>query len=120
MLHYARVNTSDMERSAEFYDSILSPLGWRRHSESETSIGWGMNVAAFYITKDDSVRPGYGVISFPGKSIPAIRASFESGVEHGGEPVAEPGSAPLHGPGNYSARLKDPDGYLVEICVSNP
>jgi hypothetical protein len=49
-----------------------------------------------------------------------VRASFEQGVAAGGESVAEPGSAPQHGPGNYAARLKDPDGYLVEICVSNP
>jgi catechol 2,3-dioxygenase-like lactoylglutathione lyase family enzyme len=120
MLHYANVNTPDMDRSAAFYNALLSPLGWRRHSESETSIAWGMNVPAFYITKEDSARPGYGLISFPAKSIPAVRASFEQGVGAGGESVAEPGSAPMHGPGNYAARLKDPDGYLVEICVSNP
>ena len=36
-----------------------------------------------------------------------------------GEPNAEPGAAPAFGPGNYSCRLNDPDGYLVEVCVAH-
>jgi catechol 2,3-dioxygenase-like lactoylglutathione lyase family enzyme len=120
MLHYANVNVSEMDRAAAFYDAVLAPLGWRRHSESDTSVGWGMIGPAFFVTVGESPRPGYGLVSFPAKSIPAVKASFESGSESGGEPVADPGSAPLRGPGTYAARLKDPDGYLVEICVYNP
>jgi predicted lactoylglutathione lyase len=74
----------------------------------------------FYIHQDDTQRPGFGTISFPTKSIPAVKASFESGMANGGEAVAEPGSPPEFGPGNYAARLRDPDGYVVEICVANP
>jgi hypothetical protein len=48
-----------------------------------------------------------------------VKASFESGVQNGGEPESEPGSAASFGSGSYAARLYDPDGYLVEICVSN-
>ena len=33
--------------------------------------------------------------------------------------MAEPGSAPAFGPGNYCCRLNDPDGYLVEVCVAH-
>ena len=33
--------------------------------------------------------------------------------------MAEPGSAASFGPGTYSCRLTDPDGYLVEVCVSH-
>jgi predicted lactoylglutathione lyase len=75
--------------------------------------------AEFFIVQEDSPRPGYGQISFPAKSIPAVKASFEQGSASGGEPVAEPGAAPSFGPGNYSCRLNDPDGYLVEVCVAH-
>jgi catechol 2,3-dioxygenase-like lactoylglutathione lyase family enzyme len=120
MLHYASLKVADIERSGAFYDAILAPLGWRRHEEGPNEVSWGMNRPEFYIVAGDSQRPGFGEISFPTKSIPAVKAAFESGVKSGGEGEAEPGSPPLHGPGNYSARLYDPDGYLVEICVSNP
>ncbi len=117
MLHYAAVNVSDLERSGRFYDSILGPLGWRRQEAPANSVSWGLIKAEFFITESDSQRPGYGLISFPAKSIPAVKASFESGSQHGGTPEAEPGAAAQFGPGNYSCRLTDPDGYLVEVCV---
>jgi catechol 2,3-dioxygenase-like lactoylglutathione lyase family enzyme len=119
MLHYAAVKVADLERSGAFYDSILAPLGWRRQVAPANSVSWGLIKAEFFITQDDSPRPGYGQISFPAKSIPAVKASFESGTGRGGEPVAEPGAAPSFGQGNYSCRLHDPDGYLVEVCVAH-
>jgi catechol 2,3-dioxygenase-like lactoylglutathione lyase family enzyme len=119
MLHYAAVKVSDLERSGAFYDSILAPLGWRRQEAPADSVSWGLIKAEFYIELSDAQRPGYGLISFPAKSIPAVKASFESGSASGGEPVAEPGAAPSFGAGNYSCRLNDPDGYLVEVCVAH-
>lgn len=119
MLNYAAVKVTDLERSGRFYDSILAPLGWRRQEAPANSVSWGLIKAEFFISDDESPRPGYGVISFPAKSIPAVKASFESGSENGGEPVAEPGSAPAFGPGNYACRLNDPDGYLVEVSVAH-
>lgn len=119
MLHYASLNVADLERSGAFYDSILAPLGWRRQEDGAEVISWGMIRSEFFIMRGDSQRPGFGQISFPAKSIPAVRASFESGEKNGGEAESEPGSAPSFGRGNYAARLYDPDGYLVEICVSN-
>jgi catechol 2,3-dioxygenase-like lactoylglutathione lyase family enzyme len=119
MLHYAALKVSNLERSGAFYDAVLAPLGWRRQAASGAEIGWGINRPGFFIIGDDTQRPGFGVVSFPAKSIPAVKASFESGVEAGGEPVGEPGSPPSYGVGNYACRLHDPDGYLIEICVSH-
>jgi catechol 2,3-dioxygenase-like lactoylglutathione lyase family enzyme len=119
MLHYAAVKVSDLERSGAFYDSILAPLGWRRQEAPADSVSWGLIKAEFYIELSDATHPGYGLISFPAKSIPAVKASFESGSANGGDPVAGPGAAPSFGAGNYSCRLNDPDGYLVEVCVAH-
>ena len=120
MLHYAAVKVTDLERSGAFYDSILAPLGWRRQEAPANSVSWGFVKPEFYIEEEaNSAKPGYGLISFPAKSIPAVKASFESGSANGGKPVAEPGSAPAFGPGNYCCRLNDPDGYLVEVCVAH-
>ena len=120
MIHYASLKVADIERSGAFYDSILAPLGWRRQEENGNLISWGMIKPEFFVVQDSSQSPGFGTISFPTKSIPAVKASFASGIENGGKPVAEPGTPPEFGKGNYAARLSDPDGYVVEICVSNP
>ena len=59
------------------------------------------------------------LLGVPRAMLPAVKASFESGSQNGGEPIADPGSAPAFGPGNYSCRLHDPDGYLVEVSVAH-
>jgi catechol 2,3-dioxygenase-like lactoylglutathione lyase family enzyme len=118
MLHYAAVKVSDLERSGAFYDSILAPHGWRRQEAPANSVSWGLIKPEFFIEEAEP-QAGYGLISFPAKSIPAVKASYESGMANGGDSVAEPGAAPLFGPGNYCCRLNDPDGYLVEVCVAH-
>jgi len=117
-MHYVALKVADIERSASFYDSLLAPLGWRRHEEKEGVIGWGLIRSVFFVELDAVQRPGFGHISFPARSIPAVRASYESGMQNGGESQAEPGSAALCGNGNYSARLLDPDAYLIQIVVA--
>src|SRR3989337_1512165 len=104
MLHYVTLKVSDLDRSGRFYDAILAPLGWRRQHDVDGYISWGLIKAEFFIATDDAARPGFGQVSFPAKSIPAVRASYESGLENGGTSVDEPGSPPAYGLGNYAAR----------------
>jgi catechol 2,3-dioxygenase-like lactoylglutathione lyase family enzyme len=118
MVHYVHLKVSDLERSGAFYDAVLAPLGWRRQTEEPGSISWGLIKSAFVVSEDAGTGPGFGSVSLPAKSIPAVKAAFESGLANGGQAAAEPGSAPQFGNGNYAARLEDPDGYLVEICVA--
>jgi catechol 2,3-dioxygenase-like lactoylglutathione lyase family enzyme len=119
MLHYVNLNVSDLDRSGAFYDAVLAPLGWRRQEESSGTIAWGMIRPALFITQNGDQQPGFGQVSFPAKSIPAVKAAYESGMASGGKSVAEPGSPPAHGSGSYAARMRDPDGYEIEI-VSAP
>ena len=119
MLNYVSIQVSDLARSAAFYDALLGPLGWRRQSEDETTVSWGLNKAVFFVVNGDHPNPGFGAISFPTKSVPAVKAGWEAGLEQGGVSSDHPGSMPTQGPGTYAARLKDPDGYQIELCVSN-
>jgi catechol 2,3-dioxygenase-like lactoylglutathione lyase family enzyme len=119
VLNYVSIDVTDLERSGSFYDSLLGPLGWRRQTESDNAIAWGMIRPVFFVVEGNSNRPGFGVVSFPTKSIPAVKAAWEAGLEAGGENDAQPGSAAAQGAGTYAARLLDPDGYSIEICVAN-
>ena len=118
VLHYVSIRVSELERSGSFYDSLLGPLGWRRQTEDSESIGWGLVKPVFFISNREAPHPGFGQVSFRANSIPAVKASFEAGMENGGSSVAEPSSPPSHGSGNYAARLSDPDGYEVQVAVA--
>jgi catechol 2,3-dioxygenase-like lactoylglutathione lyase family enzyme len=119
LLNYVSIQVSDMDRTGAFYDAVLGPLGWRRQFETDGVIGWGIVRGVFHVSSHDLPRPGFGCVSFPAKSIPAVKAAWEAGLEQGAASEAQPGSPPASGPGNYAARLSDPDGYTVEISVAN-
>jgi hypothetical protein len=48
-----------------------------------------------------------------------VKAAYENGMKAGGTSVAEPGERRSYGSGSYSAFLKDPDGYEIEITVGS-
>ena len=117
MLNYVSIYVTDLDRSASFYDSLLGPLGWRRQYQGGGAIGWGLVRGVFFITSG-SPRPGFGQLSFPTKSIPAVKAAWGAALEAGAQSEAQPGAPPTAGPGNYAARITDPDGYSIEISVN--
>ena len=119
MLDHLSIQCADFARSAAFYDSMLAPLGWRRHFDEDETIGWGIAKPVFFISGHHDPKPGFGLLSFSGLGIVAVKAAWESGMKAGGVNVSEPGERRSHGSGSYSAFLKDPDGYEIEITVGS-
>jgi catechol 2,3-dioxygenase-like lactoylglutathione lyase family enzyme len=119
MLHHVLLEVADLERSASFYDGLLAPLGWRRHFEEDETIGWGIAKPVFFISAHHDPQPGFGLISFSGLGIVAVKAAWEGGVAGGGTSVSDPGERRSYGSGSYSAFLKDPDGYEIEITIGS-
>jgi catechol 2,3-dioxygenase-like lactoylglutathione lyase family enzyme len=117
MLHHVLLEVSNLERSAAFYDALLAPLGWRRHFDKEGTIGWGIAKPVFFIADHHEAKPGFGLLSFTGLGIVAVKAAWEAGVAAGGRSVSDPGERRSHGSGSYSAFLADPDGYEIEVTV---
>jgi catechol 2,3-dioxygenase-like lactoylglutathione lyase family enzyme len=117
MLHHVLLEVSDLERSASFYDALLAPLGWRRHFEEDETIGWGSpnrSSSSPRTTTQARLRPAQLLRA----GIVAVKAAWEAGSSGGGS-VAEPGERRSHGSGSYSAFLKDPDGYEIEVTVGS-
>lgn len=119
MLHHVLLEVLNLERSGIFYDAVLKPIGWRRHDVSAETIGWGMAKPVFLISDEHPPKPGFGVITFAAPGIAAVKAAWEAGAASGGTSVAEPGQTATEASGSYSAFLLDPDGYGIEITVSN-
>ena len=119
MLHHVLLEVGDLERSASFYDSLLAPLGWRRHFEEDETIGWGIAKPVFFISAHHDPQPGHGLLSVSGLGIVAVKAAYENGIKAGGTNVAEPGERRSYGSGSYSAFLQDPDGYEIEITIGS-
>lgn len=119
VLHHVVIEVSDLPRASSFYDSLLSPLGWRRHVNRTDAIGYGISRPILFITERKGVRAEGMMVSLGAPGIAAVKAAWEGGVNSGGSNVAQPGETTAHGSGSYSAFLRDPDGHDIELTVSN-
>jgi catechol 2,3-dioxygenase-like lactoylglutathione lyase family enzyme len=118
VIQHVSIEASDLDRSAAFYDAVLTPLGWRRHADSGQGVGWGMAKPVFFVLPSERASPGSGHVCFAAKGIPAVKAAWEAGIQAGGADDGSPGTRPQYGSGYYSANLLDPDGHRIEIAVS--
>ena len=117
MIHHVSVEVSDLERSGQFYDSVVGALGWRRHIESEDQIGWGIVRPVFYASTRHTPRATSGHICLASPGISGVKGAWEGGLANGGTDAGEPGQRPEYGATYYSAYLLDPDGNRIEIAV---
>ena len=63
------------------------------------------------------LSPVSGCSASPGLGSSRSRPPGRQGVGAGGTSVSEPGETRSYGSGSYSAFLKDPDGYEIEVTI---
>lgn len=123
MLAYVMVGTTNVKRSAKFYDAALAPLGLARTPGDSTNyIGYGPKrapkKAAFFVTKPYNKKKatfGNGtMISLAASSKRAVDAFHAAAIANGGKDDGKPGPRPA-GNSNYVAYARDPDGN--KICA---
>jgi catechol 2,3-dioxygenase-like lactoylglutathione lyase family enzyme len=119
VIHHVVLGVSDVERSAAFYDALLAPLGWRRHLEEDSIVGWGIAKPVFFVSADAATTAAHGLVSFSAPGLAAVKAAWEGGLASGGSGIDGPGEARRTGSGPYSAFLADPDGHSIEVTVSS-
>lgn len=117
MIHHVTLEVSDLERSAAFYDAVFGALGWRRHTASGRGIGWGIAKPVFFVVENGDAKPGSETVCLTAAGIAGVKVAWERGTITGGDDDGAPGQRPELGPSYYSAYLRDPDGYRLEIAV---
>ena len=118
MIDHIGFEVSDLQRSAEFYDAVFFPLGVRRLHEGDGAIAYGVDQPMFWIVvRGLGPGPGYGHVALSASGRPAVNASYEAGLAHGGREHGAPGHRPEYGSRYYSGYLLDPDGLRVEVVA---
>jgi catechol 2,3-dioxygenase-like lactoylglutathione lyase family enzyme len=123
MLAHASIQCADFDRSAAFYDAVLSPLGGRRiMAEDGDAIGYGVGPApVFWIGRQrtgDGFRETHLAFLAPDRA--AVRAFVEAARSGGAEVLHEPKVWPEYHPAYYGGFVRDPDGNNVEAVCHSP
>jgi catechol 2,3-dioxygenase-like lactoylglutathione lyase family enzyme len=123
MLDHVGVEVSDLERSQEFYERALEPLGIRKlMGPMYGAVGFGSETEHgpkpyFWIAARDRPPVSGAHIAFGARDTATVDAFYEAALAAGGTDNGPPGPRPIYHPGYYGAFVLDPDGNNVEaVC----
>jgi catechol 2,3-dioxygenase-like lactoylglutathione lyase family enzyme len=132
MFTYITLGTSDLARSARFYDAVLGTLGLVRCDTSgendwEEWLGWGTYLdggqteIALWVSKPFNGKPAtYGngtMVALRAMNWQQVRAFHEAALANGGTSEGAPALRPHYNPDFFAAYVRDPDGNkLAAVC----
>ena len=105
-------------RSKRFYDAALAPLGYRCLSDSPSSLGYGKDSVALWISQTDRPVPADTAsglhFCFDAPTRQSVDAFHAAALREKGQDNGRPGVRQDYDPNYYAAFAIDPDGYRVE------
>ena len=123
MIGYVTLGTNDIEKSAAFYDALLSLIGAKRFMDFETFIAWsaGKGTPSLAVTRPfdgHAATVGNGtMIALQVDSSAKVDAVHAKALELGGQDEGKPGP---RGSSIYAGYFRDLDGnklnayYIVD------
>jgi len=122
MIDHISIGVRDVARSRDFYDAILTPLGYRRLSTGDTSLGYGGDSVVLWIGHSDRPVPAdteSGLhFCFTAPTRRSVHAFHDAGLAAGGIDNGPAGPRADYGEDYYAAFIIDPDGYRLEAYCS--
>ena len=121
MIDHVSVGVSDLERSARFYETALTPLGLSRLVTRPATVGFGKKYPEFWINlraEMAQVAANSGVhICLRAKSPGEVDAFHAAALKAGGRSDGAPGLRPHDRVRYYAAFIVDPDGNRIEAVT---
>ena len=124
MIDHVSIGVRDIARTKRFYDAALKPLGYSCLSAGDTSLGYGKDAVAFWISASKSPvpsDPASGLhFCFTAPTRKSVAAFHKAALGAGGEDNGQPGLRADYGDNYYAAFVVDPDGHRLEAYCNQP
>ena len=122
MLDHLGIQCADLPAAAQFYDTVLAPLGAKRLLDFGVAMGYGIEPKPDFWIGEFNSGEGFreSHIAFAAPDRAAVRAFFDAAVAAGAEVLHEPRVWPEYHPNYYGAFVRDPDGNNVEAVSHVP
>jgi len=118
MIDHVSIGVRDIAKAKAFYDAALKPIGYSCLSSSESSLGYGKDCVAFWVSASTSPvppDPNSGLhFCFTAPARKSVDAFHQAAIGHGGRDNGKPGLRSDYGANYYAAFVIDPDGYRIE------
>ena len=119
MISHVIIGALDTDKSGDFYEAVLTPLGYGRAAAGKWAAfrcGEGNPPVLVGAPLEGDARPANGTMfGFRGDSAATVDAAHAAGLKAGGTCDGPPGPRPAGPPGTYAAYLRDPTGNKIGI-----
>ena len=124
MLDHVFISVSDIDRSIDFYERALPPLGiahavdydGRQGPAGHPDLkGFGANGRVFFWLREGTVEGRAAHVGFIANDRSAVDAAFAAAMVAGATEIHPPGPQLHYDPRYYAAQVRDPDGYSLEF-----
>lgn len=127
MIDHTGINVSDFNKSKQFYQKVLAPLGYQVLVEFPVSVTGTVAVAGFgvppkpdfWIHEGNPGKPP-SHIAFRAENRKAVDAFYKEAISAGGKDNGRPGLRPHYHANYYGAFVLDPDGNNIEAVCHTP
>ena len=123
MIDHSSVAVSDYQKSKEFYQKLLAPLGYTigmdlpEYKAAGFKDGDSMR-QDFWIGGQKNVTPVH--VAFAAKNQKEVDDFYAAGIAAGGKDNGAPGYRKDYSPGYYGAFIHDLDGSNIEAVWRDP
>ena len=118
MINHVSIGVSDIAKAKSFYDAALKPLGYSCLSAGDTSLGYGKDAVALWVSLTRSpvqADQASGLhFCFDGPTRKSVETFHSAALASGGRDNGKPGLRADYGENYYAAFVIDPDGYRIE------
>ncbi|MDI1464989.1 VOC family protein [Catellatospora sp. KI3] len=121
MLDHLSIQAADPAAAAQFYDTVLAPLGGRRVLQFGDAVGFGTTRPVFWlgpVTSGGTPREVHIAFTAPDRA--AVDAFFAAALGAGAEVLHEPRIRPEYHADYYGAFVRDRDGNNIEAVCHSP
>jgi catechol 2,3-dioxygenase-like lactoylglutathione lyase family enzyme len=120
VIDHIGLSVSNYDRSKQFYQAVLAPLGYGLVKEVAGWAGFGKDgEAEFWFGESDNVQNPMH-IAFHADSRVQVNAFYEAAIAAGAKDNGKPGIREIYHPNYYGAFVIDPDGHNIEAVCHKP
>ncbi len=122
MLDHLSIQCADVAESANFYDTVLAPLGGTRIMDFGEVIGYGTPPMPDFWLGPQATGEGFREthIAFRAPDRAAVQGFFDAAAARGAQVLHEPREWPEYHAHYFAAFVRDPDGNNVEAVCHTP
>jgi|SRR5262245_34438127 len=127
MIDHVSLGVRNLDRSRQFYDAVLRPLGivrtvdFQQRGSDYGAIAGSLGVEFTITVEPGDLLPSRGMhLCFRAPDRTAVQAFHAAALRCGGRNDGEPGLRPQYHPDYFAAFVMDPDGHRVEAVCHAP